>query len=206
MNRNNDVTPTLKLSLDAKREEYHSFFMLAYPVALNVEWLPADYPEPDEALLLRTMPDAFLIANEAAALQQTALRPIPSLGEAGLALSEYLSLQSRKVDLMMSYILQQQDEVAKRFMSDKIGGAGVAFTYPEAVDLGTYAQVKLFIQEEAAAVFCYAEVISSDPKTDGSGYNIALLFTAIREEDQETLVRCTMHLQTKQLRARKQTD
>lgn len=206
MTTNNDVTPIPKVSLEDKRNEYAAFFMLAYPVALNVRWLDTTHPEPDEALLLRTMPDAFLIANEAAALQQTALRPIPSLGEAGVALSAYLTLQSRKVDLMMSYILQQQDDPARRFMSDKIGGAGVAFTHLTPVALGTYAEVKLFIQEEAAAIFCYAEVISCDPKPDSSGYNIALLFNAIREDDQETLVRCTMHLQTKQLRARKQTD
>jgi hypothetical protein len=60
----------------------------------------------------------------------------------------------------------------------------------------------MFIPEEAAAVFCYAEVISCDLLPDLDVYQVSLLYTVIRELDQEVLVRCTMHLQTQQLKAR----
>lgn len=68
--------------------------------------------------------------------------------------------------------------------------------------VGQQAELKLFLDAEAAAIFCYGEVITCENTDDG--YHIAFVFNSIREQDQELLVRASLHLQTQQLRKRAQ--
>lgn len=193
------LSPT---ELAQKQADFSAFFMLEHSININVVWLDTEHDIPDMALLQTSIPEAFAIANEAADLKTKALRPIPSLGEQGEALVAYLTLQSRKMDLLLSTILQQLDDPKDRFHTSRFGAAGCHVTMPNSVEIGTYVQLKMFIPEEAAAVFCYAQVIGCDLLPDSDVYEVSLLYTVIRELDQEVLVRCTMHLQTQQLKAR----
>lgn len=188
--------------LAQKQADFATFFMLEHPVNINLSWLASAHPTPDMTLLQRTIPDAFAIANEAADLKISALRPIPSLGEQGEKLMAYLILQSRKMDILFATILQQQDNPDDRHHAHKFGAAGCVVNLAKPIEIGRFARLKLFIPEETAAVFCYAEVISCDLLPDLDVYQVSLLYTVIRELDQEVLVRCSMHLQTQQLKAR----
>ncbi len=190
--------------LGKKHADFNAFFMLEHNINLNIEWLADDQGKPDMRYLQDTLPDAFAIINEAAALEKSALRPIPSLGEQGEQLMMFLTLQSRKMDILLSSILQQEDNPSHRYHSKQFGAAGCVVLSDNPIQVGTYAQLKMFIREEAAAIFCYAEVISCDLLPDSDVYQLRLLYTVIREMDQEVLVRCALHLQTQQLRARQQ--
>ena len=66
--------------------------------------------------------------------------------------------------------------------------------------MGAKAELKLFLDAEAAAIFCYGEVITCEQVEDS--YHIAFIFNTIREQDQELLVRASLHIQTQQLRKR----
>jgi hypothetical protein len=66
--------------LAQKQADFATFFMLEHTVNINLAWLALEHAKPDMTLLQQTMPDAFAIANEAADLKTSALRPIPSLG------------------------------------------------------------------------------------------------------------------------------
>lgn len=100
----------------------------------------------------------------------------------------------------MSFVLHQQDEPEHRFKTVKLGGGGVIIDSKEALDVGTKAELKLFLDAEAAAIFCYGEVITCEQVVDS--YHIAFIFNSIREQDQELLVRASLHIQTQQLRKR----
>ena len=63
--------------------------------------------------------------------------------------------------------------------------------------------VKLFLEDEAAAVFCFAQVIDSEPFEEG--FKTRFVFSHIREEDQELMVRASLHAQAKVLKKKQST-
>ncbi len=190
------------LTLEQKLQQFHEFFTIKHKIKVNMKLLGSDFVLPSMENMEENMPYAFRIAGEMSSIESQALRPLRSIGEHAAGLAEYLNHQSRKIDLMMSYILQQQDDERSRFESVEFGGGGVTIISDTEVELGEVAELKLFLTQEAAAVFCFAEVITCQPQDDK--YHISLIFTRIREEDQELLVRASLHVQTQQLRARSQ--
>lgn len=189
-----------ELSLEQKQAQFDEYFSIAHCINANVRPLGMDEIVPDEDALEDSMPYAFRIASEMAALEAQAIRPLRNLGDHAETLAEYLNHQSRKIDLMMSFVLHQQDEPEHRFKTVKLGGGGVIIDSKEAMDVGTKAELKLFLDAEAAAIFCYGEVITCEQIEDS--YHIAFIFNSIREQDQELLVRASLHIQTQQLRKR----
>lgn len=187
-------------SLEQKQAQFDEYFSIAHCINANVRPLGVDETVPDEDALEDSMPYAFRIASEMAALEAQAIRPLRNLGDHAETLAEYLNHQSRKIDLMMSFVLHQQDEPEHRFKTVKLGGGGVIIDSKEAMDVGIKAELKLFLDAEAAAIFCYGEVITCEQVEDS--YHIAFIFNSIREQDQELLVRASLHIQTQQLRKR----
>ncbi|MCW8108769.1 PilZ domain-containing protein [Alteromonas ponticola] len=190
------------LTLEQKKAQFDEFFMIAHPIKININLLTDDFVLPELEKFDDVMPFAFRVASEMSTVHSQSLRPLRGLSEHASDLVDYLNLQSRKIDLMMSYILQQQDEPEARFETVKFGGGGLVVHHDAEIPIGTKAELKLFLTEEAAAIFCYGEVITCQPAEDE--YHIAFIFNRIREEDQELLVRASLHLQTQQLRKRSQ--
>ena len=189
-----------ELSLEQKKAQFDEYFSIAHSINANVRPLGDNEKVPDEDNLEDSMPYAFRIASEMAALEAQAIRPLRNLGDHAETLAEYLNHQSRKIDLMMSFVLHQQDEPEYRFKTVKLGGGGVIIESSDALDVGTEAELKLFLDAEAAAIFCFGEVITCEQVEDS--YHIAFIFNTIREQDQELLVRASLHIQTQQLRKR----
>lgn len=187
-------------SLEQKLAQFHEFFTIKHKLNVNMNCLGKDFVLPSTERLVDNMPYAFKIASEISGLDTQSLRPLRNLGEHAKDLANFLNLQAKKIDLMMSFILQQQDQPTNRYQSIEFGGGGVSLVSQEPIEIGEHAELKLFLTEEAAGVFCYGEVIQCEAVDDN--YHIALIFTRIREEDQELLVRASLHIQTLQLRAR----
>ncbi|MCU7553901.1 PilZ domain-containing protein [Alteromonas sp. ASW11-19] len=188
------------LTLEQKQAQFDEFFMIAHRINVNVVPLAEDAELPPHHQLEEHMPYAFRIATEMADVETKALRPLRQLGDHAQALAEFLNHQSRKIDLMMSFILHQQDDAAHRMTTVKFGGGGMIVSSEEPVKVGQLAEIKLFLDEEAAAIYCFGEVISC--QQSDNDYHIAFFFNRIREQDQELLVRASLHLQSQQLRKR----
>ena len=188
------------LSLEEKKAQFDEFFSIHHNINVNVKALEQGEKVPSEAALESVMPYAFRVASEMASIEAQALRPLRHLSDHAESLADYLNHQARKIDLMMSFILHQQDDADHRYESVKFGGGGVIIKSDSPIDIGTQAELKLFLDSEAAAIFCYGEVITCENTEDG--YHIAFIFNSIREQDQELLVRASLHIQTQQLRKR----
>ena len=191
-----------KLSLDEKKAQFDEYFSIASGINVNVRPLENNEAVPDDEGIEEAMPYAFRIASEMATIEAQAIRPLRNLGDHAESLADFLNHQSRKIDLMMSFILHQQDEPDHRFSTIKLGGGGVIIKSSAAMNIGSQAELKLFLDTEAAAIFCYGEVITCENVEDD--YHIAFVFNSIREQDQELLVRASLHLQTQQLKKRAQ--
>ncbi|GGW76479.1 PilZ domain-containing protein [Alteromonas halophila] len=191
------------MTLEQKKAQFDEFFMMRHPLNVNVSLQSDAEPLPAVEDLDTHMPYAFRIAGEMASIEAQALRPLRHLSDHAESLADYLNHQARKIDLMMSFILHQQDDEDCRYTTDKFGGGGMVIVSQTALEVGRTAQIKLFLDQEAAAIFCYGEVIACEKA--GNDYHIAFIFNRIREQDQELLVRASLHLQTLELRKRAQT-
>ena len=189
-----------ELSLEQKKAQFDEYFSIAYRMNVNMRPLEDDEDIPDEDEIEERMPYAFRIASEMASIEAQAIRPLRNLSDHAESLADYLNHQARKIDLMMSFVLHQQDGPKHRFHTVKFGGGGVIIESDIPLDVGSHAELKLFLNEEAAAIFCFGEVIACEQAEDS--YHIAFIFNTIREQDQELLVRASLHIQTQQLRKR----
>ena len=141
------------LTLEQKQAQFNEFFLIGHALKVNVRTLASDFVLPEPEQLEEHMPYAFRIASEMSAIETQALRPLRNLSSHASDLVNYLTHQSRKIDLMMSYILHQQDDPNYRTESIRFGGGGVVINHDSELAVGTIAELKLFVTEEAAAVF-----------------------------------------------------
>lgn len=183
-----------------KKQQFNEYFSIEHDIDVNIVTLDDDFVLPDNSDIEQHMPYAFRMAAEISEIESKAIRPLRNISDHAAELAEYLNQLSKKIDLMMSYVLRQQDEVDARYTARRFGGGGVIVQTEEAFELGGTYQLKLFLEEEATAVFCFGEVIEC--QATSQGYDVTFIYSRIREQDQETLVRASLHLQTKQLKKR----
>ncbi len=196
-----------------KLQQYHEFFAIEYDFTLNI--MPID--ESDVTTFddfVKKMPMPFKLASDMITIDQAALRPLQALSGVTGQLVDFLNHQSQKIDLLIGYILSQQDEEKHRYQGIKFGGGGVKFTAKSAFELGQKLEIKIFLLENNCAVYCYGEVIEvipdealpdkvmqsneSYPQQDQQ-YQHKVIFHFISEDDREVLVRTSLHEQSKQL-------
>lgn len=192
------------LTLEEKHQQFDEFFMIKHNIPVNMRLLDDDFRVPELENIQQHMPYEFQIASELSGIDTKALRPLRRLGEHAVELAEFLNHQARKIDLMMSLILQQHSKHEPTFESLKFGGGGIVIESKNELRVGAAIELKLFLREEASAIFCFAEVIACKPVDDT--YHISLIYTCIREEDQDLLVKASLHLQAANLRKRKKQE
>lgn len=191
-------------TLVEKQAQFNSFFLIAHPVKANLLPLDEQQQKHNYDEFIKHMPYAFKMAAEMSEVQTQALKPLRELGEKLQDLVDYLNFQAKKIDLMMSYILYQQDDKKHQAQVVKFGGGGVIIDTYEAIPIGSKCALKIFLESESAAIYCYAEAIAYEQK--GDFHQTSFIYTHIREQDQELLVRASLHLQTQALRALKEKN
>ena len=101
----------------------------------------------------------------------------------------------------MSHILVMEDTADNRLYSECFGGGGISIVSPEPMEPGQLVELKIFLTDEAAAIFCYGEVIGQRPcEVKQQHFIIDMYYARIREEDREIIVRASLHQQAKQLK------
>ncbi|MFY8327567.1 PilZ domain-containing protein [Pseudoalteromonas sp. ZZD1] len=186
-----------------KITEFEQYFQIAESNRVNLFAVDKQSVPQSPAQLEADIPPLFKLANEVSELEQSSLRPLRNLGDVAQELAVFLQAQSRKIDLIMSHILASEQPQDNAMYCDSYGGGGVKFTTSEQYTIGQAFRTKLFLQHEASAVYCYTEVVAID-KLDDEQNQYTLLFTAIRDSDQELVVRASLHAQTRQLKKRQQ--
>ncbi|MBD1389656.1 PilZ domain-containing protein [Neiella sp. HB171785] len=178
-----------------------SYFSVDYQTNINVKALPEGTNLPTESDFAKEIPQPFLISSEVNHIEAASLRSLRKIGDANDELADYLANQSRKIDVILSYVLQLQDDPADRYVTERISASGLAFQSTQRYDPGQHVQLKIFLPEEAVAVYAYGQV--NAVAEQDSRYTIDVNYCLLREEDQEHLIRATLHIQTKQLQQRR---
>ena len=183
-------------AIEDKLAKYHEFFSIKHNFSINI--LPLELTEVTTFdCFLANMPTPFKMASDMKSIDQSALRPLQAVSGVAGQLVEFLNHQSKKIDLLIGYILSQQDDEEHRYQGIEFGGGGLLFTASKAFELAQLLEMKIFLLNKNCAVYCYGEVI--EVKQDQAGYLHKVIFHFIREDDREILVRNSLHEQSKQL-------
>ncbi|MGB1262521.1 MAG: PilZ domain-containing protein [Cognaticolwellia sp.] len=183
-----------------KVAQFEEFFSIDYSFSINANLIElAQLPSYEQFLL--NMPAPFKITSEINTLDQSALRPLQAVAGVANQLMEYLNHQAKKMDLLVGYILSQQDNANMRFQAVKFGGGGIIFNGNDTTNFSTgdFIELKLFFADDNSALYCIGEIINSELVEQQQQYKV--IFHHIREEDQESLVRNSLQQQSKQLQA-----
>ncbi len=181
-----------------KLAKYHEFFSIEHEFSINI--LPIEaHKNTSYEQFIANMPTPFKMASDMSSIDQAALRPLQTLSGVASQLVEFLNHQSTKIDLLIGYILSQQDDEKHRYKGLKFGGGGLLFTADIAFELTQLLEMKIFLLNDNCAVYCYGEVIEIEKKQET--YLHKVIFHFIREDDREVLVRTSLHEQSKQLQA-----
>ncbi len=197
--KRNDEKATMnqdKETTEQKLAKYHEFFSIANEFSINIFPLDATKVISFEQFMAG-MPAPFKMASEITTIDQAALRPLQGLSGVASQLVDFLNHQSEKINLLMGYILSQQDQEQHRYQGIEFGGGGVLFTAKNTFEVGQLIEMKIFLLAQSCAVYCYGEVIEVT-KLDDS-YQHKTIFHFIREDDREVLVRTSLHEQSRQL-------
>ena len=180
-----------------KSAKFDEFFSIHYPFNVNATIINTDNPQSYQAFM-NTMPMPFKMASEIITLDQAALRPLQTIGSVAGQLVDYLHHQAQKIDLLVSYILSEQDNEKQRYQGTHFGGGGVIFSSMSNFIVGQFIELKIFLLDDNCAIYCCGEIISASVENDDIT-NYKVIYHHIREEDREILVRCSLHQQSKQL-------
>jgi len=190
------MTQTNDETIEQKLAKYHEFFSIDYNFSINIMPLELAKTTSFEEFLAN-MPTPFKMASDIKSIDQSALRPLQALSGITGQLVEFLNHQSAKIDLLIGYILSQQDDEEHRFKGVKFGGGGILFTANKAFKLAQLLEMKIFLLNQNSAIYCYGEII--EIQQDQECYLHKVIFHFIREDDREILVRNSLHEQSKQL-------
>lgn len=183
------------------------FFSVTHATPVNVIPMPADFHLPTLEALDAELPEPFRIASAITSIDLVSSRLLRNQNESMHDLVEIINQQSRKIDMIMGYVLAAQDHPEHRFHTLRFGAGQLTYLHPhqghgEPPHLHQLVRLKIFLREEASAVYCYGEVKQREPGEHGT--HVVLDYVRIREDDRELLVRASLHVQSKQLKQRAQ--
>ncbi|QKF99900.1 PilZ domain-containing protein [Aeromonas hydrophila] len=183
------------------------FFSVTHATPVNVIPMPGDFHLPSLEALEAELPEPFRIASSITSIDMVTSRLLRNQSESMHDLVEIINQQSRKIDMIMGYVLSVQDHPEHRFHTLRFGAGQLTYLHPrqghgEAPHLHQIVRLKIFLREEASAIYCYGQVKQLEPSEHG--IQVELDYVRIREDDRELLVRASLHIQSKQLKLRAQ--
>lgn len=183
------------------------FFSVTHATPVNVIPMPGDFHLPSLEALEAELPEPFRIASSITSIDMVTSRLLRNQSESMHDLVEIINQQSRKIDMIMGYVLSVQDHPEHRFHTLRFGAGQLTYLHSrqghgEAPHLHQIVRLKIFLREEASAIYCYGQVKQLEPSEHGT--QVVLDYVRIREDDRELLVRASLHIQSKQLKLRAQ--
>ncbi|WP_143872158.1 PilZ domain-containing protein [Catenovulum sediminis] len=186
------------MTLEEKKQLFTEFFTLPLALNINLEAFADNEAIPDDEAFLEEIPYPFKLATQINSLDAMNIKQSHSYGNHTAELVDLLNIQAKKIDLIMSHLLLQEDHAESRYKTQTFGAGGLTLINEKKWLLEQSFRLKIFMPEEASAVYCFAEII--DIQQRENLYEYQFVYTQIRDEDREILVRAALHQQSKHLR------
>ncbi|MGF1753274.1 PilZ domain-containing protein [Vibrio makurazakiensis] len=177
------------------------FFTVHHSLTANIEPLPQEFILPSQTQFEAEIPAPFIVASEFSQLDLMADNARMELKNSDFKhVIGLLETQNSKLNLLLSFMLSQQDEPELRTHTYSFGASQFSYHSTKAVTPGTKVRAKLFLECPAAAIYCYAEVNTCSEKENG--FEVQLKYVLLRDADQDLLIKAALHQQQKLLRQR----
>lgn len=190
----------------------NSYFSVSHRFNAYLSPWPKDTKLPTEQELIDMQSLGLKLMSEVKSLEAGCLLQLRHLDNEAKTVVDYLKLQSRKIDLVLQHVLETETQEGISYHGSQFGGSGIRIHSQELMELGQRFKLNLYIREELIAILSFVEVTKTqalertqgENEDDEQGFYIDLSFVQILESDIEQLVKASLNVQQKQLKARKQ--
>ncbi|MGF1750515.1 MULTISPECIES: PilZ domain-containing protein [Vibrio] len=184
----------------------NDFFTVNGAIRANIEPMEIGATLPELDSYLAQIPAPFVASCEFSQLNQQREAAKHELQQQNLKqVAELIDQQNTKLNLLLNYMIAQQDEPAFRQVTTRFGAGEIVYRSQTPLSIGQLAVIKLFLDAPPAGIYCYGEVTDvqlSDSEHSDSDYTITLTFVRILEEHQDMLIKAALYHQQKLLRQR----
>ncbi|WPC73153.1 PilZ domain-containing protein [Vibrio porteresiae] len=177
------------------------FFSVHHALTINVQPLEDSFVLPSTEEFAREIPAPFIVASEFSQLDLLTDQAKSEMKSNDFRhVCQLLDTQNAKLNLILSFLLSQEDSQAHRYRSYSFGASQFAYYAPTEMSVGTKVRAKLFMEHPAAAIYCYGSVISCD--TQDTEHLVTVRYDLLRDVDQDLLIKAALYQQQKLLRQR----
>lgn len=177
------------------------YFTVHHTLTINVEPLTAHFILPSPTDFEAEIPAPFIVASEFSQLDQLSDAARLELKNSDFKnVIQLLETQNSKLNLLLSFMLSQQDDSAFRTHTTGFGASQFSYKSAQALKSGQAVRAKLFLEYPAAAIYCYGQVTACEPDSDH--FLVTVKYTLLRDTDQDLLIKAALHQQQKLLRQR----
>ncbi|MGV1718001.1 PilZ domain-containing protein [Vibrio furnissii] len=177
------------------------YFTVHHALNINVDPMPADFLLPSPLDFEAEIPAPFVVASEFSQLDQ-----LNDAARLELKSSDFkhviqlLETQNSKLNLLLSFMLSQQDDPAYRTFTISFGASQFTYRAQNAVQAGQQVRAKLFLEHPAAAIYCYGQVTACE--AEDNQFIVTVRYELLRDADQDLLIKAALYQQQKLLRQR----
>jgi hypothetical protein len=177
------------------------YFTVHHAIAVNVELMADSFCLPDENRFEAEIPAPFIVANEFSQLEQLSENAKSELKNNDFRhVIQLLEAQNSKLNLLLTYLLSQQDNPEYRSQTRSFGASQFSYIAQHPVESNTLVRAKLFLENPAAAIYCYGQVTQC--QTTEQECVVTVKYRLIRDLDQDLIIKAALHQQQKLLRQR----
>lgn len=149
------------------------------------------------------MNSEYSLAATLDVLSQEAMRIMQHLEKQNSEFLELYKVLDAKINVMAQAVMFVGSNVNAQDCQDvNLSAAGLAFQQPTALELGQNLAIEMYLPSTLALILVYGKVINCQA-IDAGQYVISVMYTQIREEDQELLIKHVVRKQWQQLRESK---
>ncbi len=177
------------------------YFTVHHQLTINAEPLPEGSSLPSYPIFESEIPAPFIVASEFSHLDMLNDSARKELNNSDFKhVINLLDTQNSKLNLLLTFLLSQQDNPTYRTVTSAFGASQCTFLSPTSLNDGQYVRIKLFLEHPAAAIYCYASVVECQAQEQG--FDITVKYQLLRDADQDLLIKAALNQQQKLLRQR----
>ena len=177
------------------------YFTVHHKMTVNVEPLAQDETLPSFEQFEGEIPAPFLVAREFSHLDLLNDNARTELKNNDFRhVIELLDTQNAKLNLLLTFMLSQQDDEKYRHQTLSFGASKFSYAAEGKLPLNAKARVKMFMDHPPAAIYCYGHVENCELKDDR--YIVTLKYDLLRDQDEDLLIKAALYQQQKLLRQR----
>ncbi|MCL1077572.1 hypothetical protein D5R81_06385 [Parashewanella spongiae] len=186
-------------------DDSNPYFSVPHSFKAFLTLWPKDQGLPTENELQGLQSIGLQLLSEVKNVESNCLMQLRQLESDTKSVVDYLKLQSKKIDLILQYVLESEPQDGEPALGLKFGGGGIEVLTDFSAQIGQHYKSTVFIRDELIALLAITSVDDCQPHpNEANKWVLTLSFQQIIEADVELLVKASLSVQQKMLKKRSQ--